>query len=41
MIGGVLVSGVQTITDVAELDPALAVALSNSSTCEQLREETS
>jgi hypothetical protein len=38
-IGSALVGGVQTITDVAELDPALAVALRGSSTCEQLREE--
>jgi hypothetical protein len=38
-IGSALVGGVQTITDVAELDPALAVALRGSSTCEQVREE--
>ena len=39
-IGATLVGGVQTLTDVAQLDPALAVALQQSSTCEQLREET-
>ena len=39
VIGGVLVSGVQTITDVAELDPALAVAFRDTSTCQQLRQE--
>ena len=38
-IGSALVGGVQTITDVAQLDPALAVSLQQSSTCEQLREE--
>ena len=38
-IGGVLVSGVQTITDVAQLDPALAAAFLDTSTCQQLREE--
>ena len=35
-----LVGGVQTIADVARLDPALASALRDSSTCKQLREET-
>ena len=39
-IGATLVGGVQTLADVAQLDPALAVALQQSSTCEQLREET-
>ena len=39
VIGGVLVSGVQTITDVAQLDPALGVAFLDTSTCQQLREE--
>jgi hypothetical protein len=39
-IGAAVVGGVQTITGVAELDPALAVALRGSSTCEQLREES-
>ncbi len=38
-IGAAVVGGVETITGVAELDPALAVALNQSSTCEQLREE--
>jgi hypothetical protein len=38
-VGGALVSGVQTITDVAQLDPALAVAFRDTSTCQQLREE--
>jgi hypothetical protein len=39
-IGAVLTSGVQTLTDVAELDPELGAALRTSSTCEQVREET-
>lgn len=38
-IGAAVVGGVETITGVAELDPALALALNQSSTCEQLREE--
>ena len=38
-IGSALVGGVQTLTDVAELDPALAVAFRDTSTCQQLREE--
>jgi hypothetical protein len=38
-IGAAIVGGVQTITDVAELDPALELALRDSSTCEQVREE--
>jgi hypothetical protein len=39
-IGAVLTSGVQTLTDVAALDPELGAALRTSSTCEQVREET-
>ena len=38
-IGAALVGGVTTITDVAQLDPALAVAFRDTSTCQQLREE--
>jgi hypothetical protein len=38
-IGATIVGGVQTITDIAELDPALELALRQSSTCEQVREE--
>jgi len=40
-IGAALASGVQTIADVARLDPELAAALQESSTCQQLQEETS
>jgi hypothetical protein len=40
-IGAALVGGVQTIADVARLDPSIADALQESSTCQQLREETS
>jgi hypothetical protein len=40
-IAAALTSGVQTIADVARLDPELASALQESSTCQQLREETS
>ncbi len=40
-LGAALTSGVQTIADIARLDPELADALQESSTCEQLREETS
>ena len=40
-IGAALAGGVQTIADVARLDPELAAALQESSTCQQLREETS
>ena len=40
-IGAALASGVQTIADVARLDPEIADALQESSTCQQLREETS
>ena len=40
-IGAALASGVQTIADVARLDPELAAALRESSTCLQLREEES
>jgi hypothetical protein len=40
-IGAALASGVQTIADVARLDPELAAALQKSSTCQQLQEETS
>jgi hypothetical protein len=39
-IASVLIGGVQTLTDVAQLDPALAAAIRGSSTCEQVREET-
>ncbi len=39
-IGAALASGVQTIADVAQADPELAQALQESSTCQQLREET-
>ena len=38
-IGATLVGGAQTLTDVAQLDPALAVAFRDTSTCQQLREE--
>jgi hypothetical protein len=38
-IGSALVGGVQTITDVARLDPELAAAFRDASTCQQLREE--
>jgi hypothetical protein len=38
-IAAVLGSGLQTITEVAQLDPELAAALRDSSTCRQLREE--
>ena len=40
-IAAALTSGVQTLADVARLDPELASALQESSTCQQLREETS
>jgi hypothetical protein len=40
-IGGALTSGVQTIADVALLDPDLASALRESETCRQFEEETS
>jgi len=40
-IGAALASGVRTIADVEQLDPELADALRDSSTCQQLREETS
>ncbi len=40
-IASTLGSGVQTIADLAQLDPELASALQESSTCQQLREETS
>ena len=40
-IASTLGSGVQTIADLARLDPELASALQESSTCQQLREETS
>lgn len=40
-IGAALASGVQTIADVARLDPELAAALQEASTCQQLQEETS
>ena len=35
----VLVSGAQTLTEVARLDPELAAAIQDSSTCQQVREE--
>ena len=38
-IGATLVGGAQTLTDVAQLDPALAVAFRDASTCQQLRAE--
>jgi hypothetical protein len=40
-IGATLASGVETVADVARLDPELAAALRASSTCEELRRETS
>ena len=40
-ISSVLTTGVQTIAEVVRLDPELAAALEVSSTCQQLREETS
>jgi len=40
-IGSVLASGVRTVTEVVQLDPELGSALQASSTCQQLREETS
>lgn len=40
-IGGAITSGVKTIADVARIDPELAAALEQSSTCQQLREERS
>ena len=39
-IASVLTSGAQTIVDVARLDPELAAAFRDSSTCQQVREET-
>jgi len=39
-IGGVIASGVKVIADVGRTDPELAAALRDSSTCQQLREET-
>ncbi len=39
-IGAVLASGAQTIVEISRLDAELAAALRDSSTCEQLREET-
>ncbi|MGH3079324.1 MAG: hypothetical protein ACRDPZ_14235 [Gaiellaceae bacterium] len=39
-IASALTSGAQTVADVARLDPELAAALEDSSTCQQLREET-
>jgi hypothetical protein len=35
----VLVSGYETLTDIALLDPELAAAINESSTCLQLRQE--
>ena len=40
-LGSTLASGVQTIANVAKLDPVLANAFRESSTCQQLREEQS
>jgi hypothetical protein len=40
-VASTLTSGVQTIADVTQLDPELAAALQDSSTCQQLREEPS
>lgn len=40
-IGSVLASGTQTVADIARADPELTDALRDSSTCQQLREETS
>jgi hypothetical protein len=40
-IASTLASGVQTLVQVARLDPELAAALKDSSTCQQLREEES
>jgi hypothetical protein len=39
-IGSVLANGVQTFAEVARLDPELSAALQDSSTCQQLREES-
>ena len=39
-IGAVLVSGVKTLADVARDDPALTAAFRDSSTCQQLQDET-
>jgi hypothetical protein len=40
-IGSALANGVQTFAEVVRLDPELAAAVQSSSTCQQLREETS
>jgi hypothetical protein len=40
VITGVVTSGVKTVADVARTNPGLATALRDSSTCQQLREET-
>jgi hypothetical protein len=40
-IGAALTSGVQTMADVGRTDPELAAAVQQSSTCQQLQEETS
>jgi hypothetical protein len=39
-ITGAVTSGVKAVADVGRTDPALAAALRDSSTCQQLREET-
>ncbi len=39
-ITGAVTSGVKTVADLARTDPELAAALRDSSTCQQLREET-
>ena len=38
-LGAVIAGGVQTMTDVARVDPTLAAAVGQSSTCKQLRED--
>jgi hypothetical protein len=40
-IASTLAGGVQTLADLARLDPELAAAVQDSSTCQQFREETS
>ena len=39
-MAAVLASGAQTIVEVGRVDPELAAALRDSSTCQQVREET-
>ena len=38
-LGATLTSGVETIAEAAQLDPALTAAFKDSSTCQQLREK--